>query len=144
MSIPEIPDIQSSLGERLKAERARLGLTQDALAERINVTGRSIAGYELGTTTIRQDIMYRLAKAGVDMPYVLFGDGQEGVAKVDPLLFKRVSRWADVACRDRHGNPLPAWERIQHVMRAYRWLASSSSLEELEERISNLPPARAA
>lgn len=143
MSSKRIPDLQSSLGDRLKEERGRLGLTQEGLAKRIDVTARSIAGYELGTTTIRLDILYRLAEAGIDIPYVLFGDAIE-ISSIDQALYTRVCEWADVACRDRRGKPVPEWERQQRIVRAYRWLASSKSEEEREERFAQLPPSRVA
>lgn len=137
-------DLQLSLGGRLKAERIRLGLSQDGLAHRASITGRSISAYELGKSTIRLEILYRLADAGVDIPYVLFGDGHEGSVEFDPDLFERVNRWADETCVDRKGNPIPQWERLQRVMRAYRWLASGKTKEEREDRFDQLPPSRAA
>ena len=121
-----------------------MGLSQGDLATRVGVTSRSIIGYEQGTTTIRMDILYRLSEIGVDVPYVLFGDGTEGMGRVDQALFDRVNRWADETCRDRGGKPIPEWERAQRVSRAYRWLASSGSKEELEDRFSKLPPSRVA
>ena len=144
MSMNRVPNLQSTLGDRLRSERVRLGLTQETLADRTGISTRSIAGYELGTTTIRQDFIYRLENVGIDMAYVLFGDGTEGSAVVDDELFERVNRWADVSCREPDGTPIPDWERLQRVARAYRWLASSRDKKELEERFAQLPAVRAS
>lgn len=120
-----------------------MGLTQEALARLIDVTSRSVSAWEVGESTIRLDILYRLAEAGIDIHYVIFGDGHD-IGKVDPVLYQRVCAWADVSCRDRRGKPLPEWEKQLRITRAYRWLASSKSVEEREERFANLPSSRAA
>jgi transcriptional regulator with XRE-family HTH domain len=144
MSIDHVEDLQSSLGQRLKSERLRLSLTQEALAKRVDVVVRSIIGYEQGTTTIRSDILYRLAAAGIDVSYVLFGDGPGADSPIDEALMRRVYDWAENSLRDLRGRPLPGWERHQRAMHAYRWLASSRTPEELEERFAQLPAARVA
>lgn len=143
MSSGAIANLQSTLGGRLKEERIRLGHTQDSLARLANVTSRSVSAWEVGESTIRLDALYRLADVGIDIHYVIFGDGQD-IGQVDPVLYQRVCDWAEVSCRDRRGKPLPDWEKHQRIARAYRWLASSSSVDEREARFAQLPASRVA
>lgn len=60
-------------GERLKAERKRLKLTQPAMAELLDVAVGSIVRYEKQGDPLNQNQLTVLQEAGFDMFYVTFG-----------------------------------------------------------------------
>lgn len=61
-----------TFGMRLRAERKRLGLSQDEMAEQLAVSRSSIAFYESDRTIPGIDCMVRAVDAGVDVWYVMF------------------------------------------------------------------------
>lgn len=67
--------------ERLKVEREALGLSQQALAERVGVSLRSQQNYESGSRVPDATYLGALAAAGADVLYVLTGE-REGPAPV--------------------------------------------------------------
>lgn len=139
---PEPAALLGGLGARLKAERARLKYTQFGLAEKIGISGRAIQHYELGNSTIRLDILYKMREVGIDIDYLLFGDRED--VTYDPVIWERVNRWADQACRDRKGNPFPEPIRQQRVLRAYDHVVRGRTPEEVAERLDQLQSWRAA
>lgn len=60
-------------GERLKAERKRLKLTQPAMAELLDVAVGSIVRYEKQGDPLNQNQLMILQESGFDMVYVTFG-----------------------------------------------------------------------
>lgn len=64
---------QSTISERLREERQRLGLSQDGLASSGGVTRRSQGLYETGERTPGAAYLAKIADAGVDVVYVLTG-----------------------------------------------------------------------
>jgi len=136
------PELLRTLGQRLKAERSRLGLTQVELARIVEVTERAIQQYELGKNTIRMDILYKMDEVGLNVDFLLFGD--RGHMQYDPVIWDRVNRWADNACRDRDGNPFPEPVRQQRVLRAYEHVVRGRTPEEVRERLEQLNASRAA
>lgn len=60
-------------GERLLEERKRLGMNQEAVADRCDVTLRSQRNYEKGERHPDAAYLERLAAIGVDVLYVLTG-----------------------------------------------------------------------
>lgn len=68
-------------GERLKAERIRLNLSQRALAEAGGVTTRSQISYETGQVKkLPSKYLAALASYGIDILYVIVGERMENVA----------------------------------------------------------------
>jgi transcriptional regulator with XRE-family HTH domain len=61
------------LGERLRQERKRLGLSQEAFAERAKVSRTAQTHYELGKTPPDINYMARIGEAGADVTYILSG-----------------------------------------------------------------------
>ena len=59
--------------ERLKTERQRLGMSQDAFAEKCRVTARSQRNYESGERSPDAVYLSEIAEMGVDVLYVLTG-----------------------------------------------------------------------
>lgn len=62
-----------ALGKRLQEERRRLGLTQEEVANRVDVSRASIAGYERGRTPPDVEFIERLREIGVRTEYVVNG-----------------------------------------------------------------------
>lgn len=62
-----------SFGERMRAERVRLSLTQEGLAERTGVKQQTIYQYEKGRTSPTLQFVYALQGLGFNLQYLLFG-----------------------------------------------------------------------
>ncbi|WP_310793976.1 helix-turn-helix transcriptional regulator [Paraburkholderia sp. BL23I1N1] len=83
--------LRKESGARLREERMRLKLSQEAFAERVGVHRRTQVNYEAGER--EPDVAYYEAAAslGIDLPYVLEGDRIEKLpalaAKVAARLF---------------------------------------------------------
>lgn len=63
----------STIGERLREERDRLGYSQTALGELCGVQKRAQINYEQGVRSPDAPYLVALASVGADVPYVLFG-----------------------------------------------------------------------
>ena len=63
----------AQIGERLRHERKRLGLSQQMFSEQVGVSRTAQANYELGKTPPDINYMARLGAVGVDVTYVLSG-----------------------------------------------------------------------
>lgn len=61
-------------GKRLKEERNRVGLTQQALADLLGTRREIFSRYENGQVVPGGDVFERLATIGIDIAYVLTGD----------------------------------------------------------------------
>lgn len=62
-----------SIGERLREERERIGLTQPALGAVGGVQKQAQLKYESGARCPSADYLIQIAKIGIDVNYVLFG-----------------------------------------------------------------------
>ena len=60
-------------GERLKAERKRLKMTQPAIAELLDVAVGSIVRYEKQGDALNQNQLVKLNAAGFDTYFITFG-----------------------------------------------------------------------
>lgn len=72
-----------NFSERLRTERERLVLSQQALAEKCGVTARSQRNYESGERNPDSAYLAAIAAAGADVLYILTGQRTEGTAS-DP------------------------------------------------------------
>jgi transcriptional regulator with XRE-family HTH domain len=72
-------DIKRAAGRRIKVVRQRSGLTQDQLAEKVELSPKYISGIERGVENPTMDILIRLAKVLCVEPYdfFLFGESDE-------------------------------------------------------------------
>jgi transcriptional regulator with XRE-family HTH domain len=61
------------VGERLREERTRLGLNQDAFAQQGGITRNTQGSYEKGERNPDSAYLIAVAKAGVDVLYILTG-----------------------------------------------------------------------
>jgi transcriptional regulator with XRE-family HTH domain len=126
-------ELYAGLGQRLKQERLRLSLSQEAFAARVGVTERAVRNYEVGAGAIRMDILYRMLDAGIDVHFLLFGDLNS--VPFNAEVWERVNQWADGACRDRKGRPFPEEVRHQRVHRVYRFIMLGRTAQEVQERL---------
>lgn len=65
--------MEKNLGERLREERDRLGINQNELADIGGVKRNSQGNYERGRQNPDTAYLLAIAKAGIDVMYVLFG-----------------------------------------------------------------------
>ncbi|MGS0892746.1 helix-turn-helix domain-containing protein [Burkholderia stagnalis] len=70
-------------GERLKAERKRLGLKQGELADRAGTTNVAQSRYESGDRSPDWGYLSAVAQAGVDVLYVLTGQHSTVALSID-------------------------------------------------------------
>jgi transcriptional regulator with XRE-family HTH domain len=70
----------TSIGERLKSERERLGLSQTALADFAGVTKKTQIEHELDRTPPKATYLAQVAQLGVDVSYVVNGERVENAA----------------------------------------------------------------
>ena len=73
MKTPGWDQLERELPGRLAEVRRRAEMTQEDLATAAGVTARSVKRYEAGASTMPSDVIYRMAAAGLDMRYVIFG-----------------------------------------------------------------------
>ncbi|WP_454563038.1 helix-turn-helix domain-containing protein [Pseudomonas sp. AIG] len=66
-------DLDVGVGERLREERTRLGLNQDAFAQQGGITRNTQGSYEKGERNPDSAYLTAVARAGVDVLYVLTG-----------------------------------------------------------------------
>ncbi len=67
------PNLLDTPGGRLRAERERLGLSQDEMAAKCNVHRRTQINYELNRRALPADYLETVDQAGVDSVYVVSG-----------------------------------------------------------------------
>ncbi len=63
----------STIGERLRAERERLGFSQEAMAAIADVTRKTFGGYESDTRSPDALALAAWARAGLDLLFVVTG-----------------------------------------------------------------------
>jgi len=85
--------LATSLGDRLKEERRKTGLSQEEFARVGGVGRNSQFEYEKGKTPPNTDYLTRLAGSGVDVAYVVTGvRSSDSLAPADLDLLDRISR----------------------------------------------------
>jgi transcriptional regulator with XRE-family HTH domain len=78
--------IDQQVGERIRMRRAELGLTQEQLAQALNVSYQQVQKYETGANRISAGRIYEIArKLGVDIRYFFEGLGLEEPGEQTPL-----------------------------------------------------------
>jgi transcriptional regulator with XRE-family HTH domain len=78
--------VDRRLGERLRARRLEIGMSQERLAELIGITFQQVQKYEKGVNRIAASRLYDLSIA-LDLPVVGFYEGLSGVrrAQAEPI-----------------------------------------------------------
>lgn len=137
-------------GKRLREERARLGLSQQAFAELGGVKRVSQLLYEQGDRV--PDVLYldNLKKHGVDVPYLLFGQRSIGATGnrqlvFSPQLLTDIYDVVEEFARDEYGEPLPAKEKrrlFEFLCAALSGSTESHDTEELRTRLASLASGR--
>ncbi len=68
-------NLLKEIGQRIEERRKKLGLTQEALAEKSNVTSQFVSYAESGKRAMRPENLLNLSKAlGVSTDYILTGE----------------------------------------------------------------------
>lgn len=117
---------RGQIGSRMRTERARLGLTQKALAERIGSSRLTILSYESGKALPGTEMLLLLNQAGVDIQFVLTGDSRITVMKQRALFeraFLEISRQAN-----EHQMKLTESEHLDKAWAVFDALYSAASL----------------
>ncbi|WP_276965130.1 helix-turn-helix domain-containing protein [Metallibacterium scheffleri] len=106
-------------GSRLREERRRLGLNQTRLAEVAGVSLTSQSHYESGTHRPDSAYLTQVARAGIDIVYVLTGKHQ-GEFTSDSIDWLAVTEIADVVAKwtVRRLEP-PSPELRAHFLRVF-------------------------
>ena len=73
------------ISDRLREQREALGLSQQALAEKCNISARSQRNYESGERLPDAGYLAALAAAGADVLYILTGQRAGGVKPAPTL-----------------------------------------------------------
>lgn len=73
------------IGDRLREERERLGLSQVALADACGVTMRSLRNYEKNDRQPDASFLASLASTGADVLYILTGQRSAAAPPAPPL-----------------------------------------------------------
>jgi transcriptional regulator with XRE-family HTH domain len=78
--------IDRHVGERIRARRAELGLTQEQLAQALQVSYQQVQKYETGANRISAGRMFEIArKLGVDISYFFEGLGLDEAGEQPPM-----------------------------------------------------------
>lgn len=143
---PEFPlPPPETLGERLASERRRLGLTQEELADLLDVAHSAVQKYEQGRSTIKTTVLDRMHRAQIDVQFVVFGRDREAQEPLDAALWERIKAWDVAHPKDADGKPLNEYARFQRITLFYRWLRERPSDDaELEQRLNKLSGQKAA
>ncbi|MGE0409614.1 MAG: helix-turn-helix domain-containing protein [Amphiplicatus sp.] len=70
------------VGQKMRQRRRLLGLTQQKLADEVNIRFQQIQKYESGANRISASRLWSLAKA-LDVPVAFFFEGLENGAEID-------------------------------------------------------------
>ena len=92
-------DMDVGVGERLREERTRLGLNQEAFAQLGGITRNTQGSYEKGERNPDSVYLTAVLKAGVDVPYVLTGRrtqrALEGLTEAEEVLLHQIRTLSD-------------------------------------------------
>lgn len=143
---PEFPlPPPETAGERLAAERRRLGLTQEELAGILDVAHSAVQKWEQGRNSIKTPVLHAMREARIDVDFVVYGKDREALEPLDAALWERVKAWDATNPDDVDGKPLNEYARYQRITLFYRWLRDGPRNEaEVEERLSQLSGRKAA
>lgn len=84
------------IGERLKSERARVGLSQVALADACGVNRGTLATWEKGEQGASAQILFAMAEQGIDVLFVVTGKrSNESEGTLAPAERALLQAWRD-------------------------------------------------
>lgn len=122
------------IGERLRTERRRLGLSQDAFAEAGGIRRTTLYQYERGDRRPSLDFLIKCITVGLDLSYMMFGqrDLRLGAEiKLEEAELARISALVDIYARDSRGRML-AHEHQQELLSQLCRIASDKSEEQVD------------
>ena len=90
-------ELDSYIGARLRMRRLMLGMSEEALGEKLSLTFQQIQKYEKGTNRVSASRLYELAQA-LDVPVQYFFDGIS--AEDEAVLHEAIAE-------DAHLSPFP-------------------------------------
>lgn len=137
--------IKDALFERLRQARLRLGLKQSDLAEIGEISRATQLSYETNGTAPNTDYLRLVQKAGLDIPFVLFGDPTKREdseeAQIDWKLIQESVEAVEFFCIKAAPN-CPDSYRWQLVQKVYASLNASRRNTADDQSISNLEVVR--
>lgn len=72
---------EDTLGQRIKAYRIKMGMSQDELAEIMNIPKKTLSGYECDRVDIKSSVIVDLARCLETTPNYLLGYEENTVIK---------------------------------------------------------------
>lgn len=137
--------LPSGIGDRLREERERLGLSQEALGKQLGVDRRTIYNYEQERNPIPTDFLSAFGQSGGDLDYVVFGRTQASPPADDAEAVRRAVMFAAEFCREPDGRPRPIDDEVvEWIVMAYEVIAPARSEAEAEESLDVLRHQRRA
>lgn len=128
--------IARGVGKRLKAERNRLGLSQEELAARIGVTKITVFAYEHETSPMTVPTLVKLAEAGVSLSKLLEGSSPR-FAPAAPGLIKKLA-----TALARHRNQIigdPSYDDEEKLETLLHGFAAATELSSVDEHAESKP-----
>lgn len=116
---------------RLKEARERLGLSQQALAQRLDISLRSQQNYEAGTRQPDAAYLTALAAAGADVLYILTGQPSEETdtnAGFDGELLAQVVEGVELLLKKK-GKVLSPTKKAQVIVMLYRSFSADNQVD---------------
>lgn len=129
-------------GERIKAARQAVGLTQEELGKRLGISGSSIAQYEMGHRKPKIETLNRIAAALGEAPWELVGDWHpDGSGEMQrPKTCKYDDEWGRIAAalgRLNADGRQKAVERVEELTEVRRYLTFDAR-EEADQRAADI------
>ena len=103
--------------DRLREERERLALSQQALAEKCGVTARSQRNYESGERNPDSAYLAAIAAAGADVLYILTGQRAGGASAPPPP--RAVSEGDRILLDNFHAAPAQVQAGVKTALGAF-------------------------
>tara|TARA_R110002096_G_scaffold436045_1_gene666019 strand:+ start:5915 stop:6352 length:438 start_codon:yes stop_codon:yes gene_type:complete len=123
-----------SIGERLKSERRRLGLSQEKFAEAGGIKRTTLYQYEHGDRRPSLDFLLQCTSAGLDLAYVIFGERNlrlAGSINIEQSELDQILALVDQYARDSRGRAL-ATEHRQELFRQLCEMANTRTQDEVD------------
>lgn len=128
--------IVPGLHQRIRTERERLGLSQEAFAQKVGVTRVTQNYYENDVREPSLGYISNIGRIGGDILYLLFAEssGAEFVDLLDWELFGKVWDWVHRVAVDSKGRPYPHDIQKKAFQLAYQALRKGkvSNLQETD------------
>ena len=113
----------TEIGERLRTERRRLGLSQDAFAEAGGIRRTTLYQYERGDRLPSLGFLLKCASVGLDLSYMIFGERihhSSTTLHLEQEDLDRIFNIVDRFARDSKGRALA----IEHRRELFRQLCA--------------------